>query len=210
MLELSILFLIYVGVALSIYQLYDIYCNQSQSIEEEDEKTHARRQVLKSLALKADEHARTGESSGFIQAVKAIYGPDIDPRMVLTAFSAEKPQDKAEALLRRKNNIVVNGRIKILHLSFWKTNPPAVDIRGTLLTVIIFNSLAVLFLGGLSVYTIAYEVSIDYLTWANSSLVLMLLVYSLIVLTHLLAKFDMYMHDIHQIGQLNASFSSQE
>lgn len=203
MLEFSILFLIYAGVAVSIYQLYDIYCNQSQSIEEEDNETHAMRKDLKGLSLQAEEYSRTGSSSGFMQAVKDIYGRDFDPRLVLAAFSTEKSQYNAEALLRRKNNVLVNGKIKIRHLPFWKTNPPMTDIRGPLLTIIIINSLLVLFLGGLGVYTMAYEVSVTYLAWANSGLVLMLMIYSLILLTHILSKFDGYMHDIYRIGQLN-------
>ncbi len=209
MLEFLMIVMIYAGVAIAIYQLYDIYCNQSQSIEEEDDKTHAVRKSLKRLAVKAEQY-RSGESSGFSQAVKDIYGPDIDPRLVLAAFASEQPQSTAEALLRRKHKVVANGRIKIQQLPFWKTNPPTLDIRGALLTVIIANSLGVLFLGGLGVYTMAYEVSIASLAWANSSVVLVMLIYALIVLTHLLAKFDSYMHDIHQIGKLNERLAGKE
>ncbi|WP_136064656.1 hypothetical protein [Modicisalibacter radicis] len=203
MLEFLILFLIYAGVAVSIYQLYDIYCNQSQSIEEEDNKTYAMREDLKGLALKAREQAATGSSSDFLQAAGAIYGRGLDPRVILAAFSTEKAQYNAEALLRRKHHVLVNGEIRIRHLPFWKTAPPAKDIRGTLLTVIIVNSLAVLFLGGLGVYTMAYEVTIDSLSWANSSFNLMVIIYALILFTHVLSKFDGYMHDIYRIGKLN-------
>lgn len=200
MLEVLMLVLIYAGVSLSVYQLYDIYC--SQSLEDEVDPLDAE-QGLRTLSLEAQQYAATGSSSGFIQAVKNSFGDDFDHRVVLAALSGEKGSASAQALLRRKDSIVSNGKIRIQHFRLCKTNPPTRDMRGALLLVVSISALLVMFLGGLSVYTVAYEISIDSLSWANSAFVIMLLVYALIAITHLMAKFDRYMHDLYQIGKLN-------
>ncbi|MHB0776264.1 hypothetical protein [Halomonas sp. WWR20] len=204
MLDVLIFITIYIGVTISIYQIYDIYYKLDS--RDDEEMSSAENGSFQSLSLKANEYARTGASPGFMQAVKNVFGCDLDHRIVLAAFAGEKPQINAAPLLRRKNNIVCNGKIRILHLPFWKTNPPTKDIRGVLLPVVIINSLLVLFLAGLSVYTQSYEVTVDYLWWFNSEFTLMVLIYTLILITHFLSKFGLYMHDIYQIGKLNGSF----
>lgn len=206
MLSVLLLFLIYVGVCLSIYQVYDIYCNPNV-LEDEENTPSNENAALNDLSLQAKEYAETGRLSGFIQTVKKAFGEDIDYRVALAAFTGGNGLTEAEALLRRKNNVVLNGRIKIRHLSLFTTHPPTIDIRGPLLSTIVINMLIVLFIAGLSVLTTAYEFSIDSLSWTNNELILMLMIYFLIAFTHALSKFDRYMNDIYKIGKLNRHLS---
>lgn len=201
MLTVLIFFLIYLGVTISIWQVYNFHYNLN--FRNQEIRSHIEESQLKDLSLKAKEYSETGTSSGFLQAVESVFGRDFDHRIVLAAFSRKDERAYVKPLLWRKNNIVCNGRIKILHLSFLKTSPPTIDIRGVLLITTIINSFLVLFLGGMSVYTIAYEVSVDHLSWFNDELVLMLAIYSVVAFTYLISRFDLYMHDIYQIGKLN-------
>lgn len=205
MLSILIFVMIYAGVTLALYQVYDIHYNLN--FDDEEIKSRAESELLKDLSSKAKQYEESGATSGFIQTVKDVFGRGLDYRIVLAAFAEEKKYAYAEPLLRRKGKVVSNGEIKILHLPFWKTSPPKKDIRGILLPLIILNSLLVLGLGGLSVYTIAYKVSIDSLWWFNDELILMLIIYTLVLINHLVSKFDIYMHDLYQIGKLSDSLS---
>lgn len=204
MLSIATFVLIYLGVCIAIYQLYDIYC--AQSFGDARRLSGIEDEALRDLSRHARQYARTGESAGFAASVDALFGKDLDPRVVLAAFSEGKADLDAAPLLRRRHNIVCNGAISIRHLPFWKTAPPGKSLRGPLLVLIIVNTLLAIFLGGLSVYTIGYEISWPTLAWANSAPLLMLLVYALILVTHLIARLDTYLHDIYRIGQLNAHF----
>nr|WP_297462085.1 hypothetical protein [uncultured Halomonas sp.] len=201
MLSALLFFMIFVGVTISVLQIYNFHYNLNFGVKEK--RSHAEEKSLNELTIKAKETSETGSSPGFIQAAKDVFGRDFDHRIVLAAFSGENREIYAEPLLRRKNNIVCNGKIKILHLPFWKTNPPKKDIRGLLLKIVFINCLLALFFGGLSVYTIAYEASAGYFSWFNNELILMLLIYALVLLTYVVSKFDIYMHDIYMIGKLD-------
>lgn len=206
MLSILIFFMITVGVTISVYQIYEFHYNINFGIKEKKASTNA----LSDLSIKAKKYSETGISADFIQAAKDVFGRDFDHRVVLAAFSGEKKHIYAEPLLRRKNNIVCNGKIKILHLPFWKTNPPTKDIRSVLLKIVFINCLLALFFGGLSVYTEAYEISTDSLSWVNNEFILMLAVFLLVLITHVVSKFDIYMHDIYVIGRLNKAVSSSK
>ncbi|MCG7600118.1 hypothetical protein MHM84_09985 [Halomonas sp. McH1-25] len=202
MLSFLVFCMIFVGVTISLYQVYDVHYNLN--FDDEEQRPHALNKELKELSDKANEYSETGSPHNFMQAVNHIFGHGFDHRVVLAALTGERRHAYAEPLLRRKNNVVLNGRLKILHLPFWKTNPPTKSVRGILLTFILVNSLLALFWGAMSVYTVAYEVSISQLSWLNDEAILMALVYFSILLTYLASKLDSYMHDIYQVGKLNS------
>ncbi|MGQ7248008.1 hypothetical protein ACUN9Y_11780 [Halomonas sp. V046] len=204
MLNIPIFVMIYAGVCISLYQLYAIYYHQNFGDQEKHDAEGT--EQLEELSRQAKEYASTGASPGFLQTVKTVFGGDFDPRIAFVAFSGDGGERHAEPLLRRKHRLVCNGMIKIRHLALWKTRPPAWDIRAGLLMLIVLCSIVVVFLGGLSVYTIGYEVAATSLAWMNNEAILLGLIYALIVLTWLIAKFDLYMHDIYEIGKLNARF----
>lgn len=200
MLSALLFFMIFIGVTISVLQIYNFHYNLNFGVK--GKKSHAEEKRLSDLSIKAQEYSETGASPGFIQAAKGVFGRDFDHRIVLAAFSGGREETYAEPLLRRKSNVVCNGKLKILHLPFWRTNPPKKDIRGVLLKVVFINCLLALFFGGLSVYTIAYEVSAGRLSWFNNEFILMLIIYALVLLTYVVSKFDIYMHDIYMIGKL--------
>ena len=76
------------------------------------------------------------------------------------------------------------------------------DVRGFLMTLIILNCFLIQLLGAMSIYTLNYEVSSSLLIWLNNPLVVALVIYTLIFITYVISKFDMYMHDLYQLGKL--------
>ena len=202
MLSFLIFFMIFVGVTIALYQVYDIH--YQLNFDDEEQRPHTLNKELDELTVMAKECAATGTCASFIQAVNTVFGQGFDHRIVLAALTGDRSQQYAEPLLRRKNSLVLNGCIKILHLPFWKTRPPAREFRGALLAFIIANSLLALFWGAMSVYTVSYEITINSLAWLNDELVLMLLIYLSILLTYAASKLDLYLHDIYQIGKLNS------
>lgn len=204
MLSILIFFLIYAGVSIAVYQLYDIY--HSQNFADEEKRARIGKQEVEELANKAKEYRETGSSTAFVKGVKAFFGNDFEPRVALAAFSRADELPNVEPLLRRKNNIICNGKIRIRHPFGIKTNPPSKDSRGIAIALIIINCLLALFLGGLSVYSIGYDVPA---AWMHDESILMLLIYALILFTHLIAKADNYLNDLYQIGKLNQYFPAQ-
>jgi hypothetical protein len=204
MLSILIFFLIYAGVSITVYQLYDIY--HSQNFADEEKRARIGGQEIEDLAHQAKEYRETGSSTGFIKGVKAFFGSDFDPRIALAAFSQGDKLPNVEPLLRRKSNITCNGKIRIRHPFGIKTNPPSKDSRGIAIALIIINCLLALFLGGLSVYSIGYDVPA---AWMHDESILMLLIYALILFTHLIARADNYLSDLYQIGKLNRHFPAR-
>ncbi|WP_110648672.1 hypothetical protein [Salinicola peritrichatus] len=196
MLTVLMLFLIFAGVAIAVYQVYDIYYDQNFGDDERRPETAA------AEADGADAYA-SARSASWMQRFEALLGSDIDRRVVQAALAGNDTAAMVEPLRRRKRRLVCNGKIQIRHLPFWKTSPPRRDLRPALLIAVLVNCLLVLFLGGLSLYTIAYEVPGQAFAWTNSKFVLMVMIYTLIVLTYLISRFDRYMHDLYQIGKLN-------
>ncbi len=85
MLSIATFVLIYLGVCIAIYQLYDIYC--AQSFGDARRLSGIEDEALRDLSRQARQYARTGESAGFAASVAALFGKDLDPRVVLAAFS---------------------------------------------------------------------------------------------------------------------------
>ncbi|WP_148252114.1 hypothetical protein [Aidingimonas lacisalsi] len=201
MFDYFIFLMIYAGITISIYQVYQAHYNQN--FGDYDKRRTAKSQEYKELCLKARQYEETGDASNFIQSVERIFGGNFDHRIALAAFVEGKEEINVESLLRRKHKIVCGDKVSIMHMPYWKTDPPSKDLRGVMLAVIVINCFLVIFLGGLSVYTVGYEVPVDYLVWLNDELVLMLLIYALIVVTHIVYRLDIYMYDIYQVGKLN-------
>ncbi|QEM81934.1 hypothetical protein [Halomonas binhaiensis] len=198
--DILIMLLIYVGVCISLYQFYDVYCRQNMS--DEEKRTDYEKQEFKELSLKARQYADTGAEAGFLSAAKRIFGSNLDYRIVLAALSRDPQTVSVETLIRRKRHIVTNGEVKIRHVFSWVTKPPVKDTRGLMLALVVAFSILVLFLGGWSVYTIGYEVSVPSLTWLNNNALIMSLIYMLILMTYVISRLDGYLHDIYRIGQL--------
>ncbi|KXS37840.1 MAG: hypothetical protein AWU55_1938 [Halomonadaceae bacterium T82-2] len=197
MLDALALLMIFIGVAFSIYQLYDIYYDQNFG----DDELIARGDVpdmeaLAQLAAGADDDA-------FRHAIRSTFGENVDEGVIRRVLASESRQACAEPLLRRGHRIVFDGGLRVRHLPFWETRPPRHSFRATLLLLILGCCLAVLFMGGLSIYTIAYPLSAAWLSWANVPWILMVVIYGLIALTHLLARLDKYLHDLHELGRLD-------
>ncbi len=201
MLSILIFFLIYAGVSFAVYQLYDIY--HHQNFGDEEKRAREGTASLEALSQRAKEYRETGSSAGLVEGVRAFFGGELDPRVALAAFSRGEGLPNVEPLLRRKHRLVCNEKIRIRHPFGITTNPPARNTRGLALSAIIINCLLALFLGGLSVYSIGYDVPA---AWMHDESILMLLIYALILFTHLIAKADVYMNDLYLIGKLNRYF----
>lgn len=193
--------LIYLGVLIAIYQIYRLY--SEQIVGEHEDRSSDAHPDLQALSTQARELARSGDATGFHQGVARVFGRDFDTRLAQAAFGEDCEGIHARALLRRRNRIVCDGTLRIRHLPGWQTRPPGKDPRGLLLAVTIVNCLLAIFLGGLSVFTIGYEVAAGPLAWMNNEVVLMLLIYALVGVIHLVARLDGYLHDLYQIGRLD-------
>ncbi|MFD2438239.1 hypothetical protein [Modicisalibacter luteus] len=100
MLSFFIFFMIFVGVTIALYQVYDVHYNLN--FDDEEQRPRALSKELEILSEKANEYAETGSSPGFIQAVNRIFGNGFDYRIVLAALTGDRRQKYAEPLLRRK------------------------------------------------------------------------------------------------------------
>lgn len=203
MLAVLTLFLIFLGVAIAIYQVYDIYYDQN--FGDDERRFESTGNGTNTAGGKTSIPIR---STRLVQRQEALIDSDIDQRIVQAAMADGDTAALVEPLRRRKQRLVCNGRIQIRHLPFWKTGLPRKDIRLALLIAVLVNCLLVLFLGGLSLYTIAYEVPGQAFAWMNHESVLMVLIYALLLLTHFISRFDRYMHDLYQIGKLNRYFDA--
>ncbi|KAA0020545.1 hypothetical protein F0A16_01750 [Salinicola corii] len=192
--------LIFVGVAVSVYQVYDIYYAQNF---EDDERQASSETPLGQLSQQAERYAATGEPQRLLDIAGRLFGAHFDQRLLLSAASLPNAPQYLGALLRRGRRIVINGRLRVRHPLAWKTNLPRRDSRPVLLTLVLVNCLVVMFLGGLSLYTIAYRVPVESLAWMNSDWILMLLIYAVIAMTHGISRLDGYLHDLYLIGTLS-------
>ena len=200
MLSVLMYLLIFLGVAISVYQVYDIYYAQNF---EDDERRTLDDSPLGQLSRQAEQYAATGESKGFLDLVGRLFGARFDKRLALSAASRPDASQYLAALLRRQRRIVSNGQVRVRHPLSWQTNPPVSDSRPVLLSLVLINCLVVMFFGGLSLYTIAYQVPVASLAWMNSEWILMLLIYAVIAMTHGISRLDAYLHDLYLIGTLN-------
>ncbi|MDH4573825.1 hypothetical protein [Salinicola acroporae] len=200
MLSVLTFFLIFLGVAVSVYQVYDIYYAQNF---EDDERQASRETPLGQLSRHAERYAATGESQRLLDTASRFFGAHLNPHLVLSAAKLPNAPRYLGALLRRRRRILANGQPRVRHFLAWKTDLPRKDSRPLLLSLVLVNCLVVMFLGGLSLYTVVYRVSLDSLAWANSDWILMLLIYLVIVMTHGISRLDGYLHDLYLIGALN-------
>lgn len=201
MLSVIIFIMIFVGVTVALYQVYNV--NYNINFGNEDKLSAADQQRLEELSAKAASvSSQSAAELGFDHAVKRIFGDQFARQMAKTAFSEEKASTYAIPLLRRRERLVYNGYINVRHLPFWKTRLPQWDVRGLMLTLVIVNCLIAQFLGAMSIYTILYEIATPALFWLNEPLILALLIYALIAITYVISILDMYMNDLYQIGKL--------
>ncbi|MCS2608097.1 hypothetical protein [Halomonas dongshanensis] len=198
MLSAFIYVMIFVGVTVTLYQLYEvnyaINFGNKKKLSPEDAAHYDR---LAAEAARSDD----GEGSGFAQAVREIFGADMNPRLVRSAL-AENEGDTARALLRRKHRITLDQGVCVRHLPFWSSRPPRWDVRGLLIALVIINSLFGQFLGGMSIYTLLYPITMSGFTWLNDPLALMIAIFALVPLTYAIARLDLYLNDLYRIGRL--------
>lgn len=208
MLIYFVFFMIFVGVTVALYQVYEIHYNIN--VGNDKKLSHADKSRLKVLSDQA-RHAKQNHAwADFNQSVTNTLGPEFNRNIALVAFAEEKAGSYAIPLLRRKKRLSFNGvkagaesnRVKVRHLPFWKTTLPRTNIRAALITLVILNCFLVQLLAAMSVYTISYPVSTAWLAWLNDPMAVMLLIYAFILTSLLISKFDRYMHDLYQLGKL--------
>ena len=199
MLTVFIYFMIFVGVTIALYQVYEV--NYNINFANDLKLSSANKEHLSELAQKAGVARQTNDVSAFNQAVARILGPELDPELALRAFSEEKQSTYAIPLVRRRERLDFNREISVRHLPFWKTRLPTWDTRVLMISLVIVNSMLAQFLGGMSIYTLLYPFSATF-AWLNEPVILMLLTFVLIVISHGIFRFDMYLHDLYQIGKL--------
>lgn len=205
MLIYIVFLMIFVGVTVALYQVYEIHYNIN--VGNAKKLSTAGKSHLKALYEQAKTAAQTHERAGFDQAAANALGPEFDRDIALEAFAEEEEGAYAIPLLRRKKRLLFNGdrgvgRISVRHLPFWKTTLPRINIRAALITLVIVNCFLVQLLAAMSIYTISYPISTPMLAWLNDPLVVMLVIYAFIFMTLLISKFDRYMHDLYQLGKL--------
>ncbi|WGI25171.1 hypothetical protein QEN58_17840 [Halomonas alkaliantarctica] len=209
MLIYIVFLMIFVGVTVALYQVYEIHYNINVGNDKKLSKAGKGR--LKMLSEQAKVATKTHARTDFDRMAASTLGPEFfDRDIALVAFAEEEAGSYAIPLLRRKKRLSFNGdtegaegiRIRVRHLPFWKTTLPHINIRAALITLVIVNCFLVQLLAAMTVYTISYPVSIPLLAWLNQPLVVMLVIYALIFMSLLVSKFDRYMHDLYQLGKL--------
>lgn len=200
MLMFLIFFMIFVGVTTALYQVYETHYSINAGNQKRLSDTD--KNYLKELSEKAKVTTQPSVYSDFGQMIDNIFGPQFDRKVALKAFTEKEESTYVIPLLRRKARLSYNGNVKVRHLPFWRTRLPSVDVRGMLITLVIVNCFLIQLLGAMSIYTVHYEVSMPLLVWLNDPLIVMLSIYALILLTYVISRLDMYMHDIYQLGRL--------
>ncbi|MBZ5487723.1 hypothetical protein HW452_09305 [Halomonas aquamarina] len=193
MLTVFIYFMIFVGVTAALYQVYEV--NYNINFANDLKLSDADKAHLDELSQKAEMANAGGDASAFEQAVARIFGPAFDPHIALRAFSEEKLSTYAIPLVRRRKRLEKGREASLRHL-------PTRDIRVLMISLVIVNSMLAQFLGGMSIYTLLYPATSPAFTWLNSPAILMLLTFVLVAISHGISRFDMYRHDLYQIGVL--------
>lgn len=200
MLTVFIYFMIFIGVTAALYQVYEV--NYNINFANDLKLSSGDKERLSELSHKALLAKQAGGSADFDQAVAQTFGPQMDHHMALLAFTEEKAGTYAIPLLRRRGQLDVSGELRVRHLSLCKTRLPTWDARVLMISLVIVNSMLAQFLGGMSIYTLLYPVASPAFTWLNEPVVLMLLTFVLIAISHGISRLDMYLHDLYQIGKL--------
>lgn len=208
MLIYIVFLMIFVGVTVALYQVYEIHYNINVGNDKKLSKADKSR--LKTLSDQAKTAQQNHAWADFDQVAANALGPEFDRDIALVAFAEEEAGSYAIPLLRRKKRLRFNGvkegaernRITVRHLPFWKTTLPHINIRAALITLVIVNCFLVQLLAAMTVYTISYPISTPLLVWLNDPWVVMLVIYAFIFMSLLVSKFDRYMHDLYQLGKL--------
>ncbi|OJA05819.1 hypothetical protein [Halomonas sp. QHL1] len=208
MLIYIVFLMIFVGVTVALYQVYEIHYNINVGNDKKLSKADKGR--LKTLSDQAKTAQQNHAWADFDQMATTALGPDFNRDIALVAFAEEEAGSYAIPLLRRKRRLSFNGdtegakrsRITVRHLPFWKTTLPNVNIRAALIALVIVNCFLVQLLAAMTIYTISYPISTPLLAWLNEPLIVMLVIYAFIFMSLLVSKFDRYMHDLYQLGKL--------
>ncbi|WP_447044704.1 hypothetical protein [Vreelandella sp. H-I2] len=208
MLIYIVFLMIFVGVTVALYQVYEIHYNINVGNDKKLSKADKNR--LKTLSDQAKAAQQNHAWEDFDQVTVNALGSEFTRDIALAAFSEGKAGSYAVPLLRRKKRLSFNGvregaegkRIKVRHLPFWKTTLPHINIRAALIILVIVNCFLVQLLAAMTIYTISYPISTPLLTWLNEPLIVMLAIYAFIFMTFLISTFDRYMHDLYQLGEL--------
>ena len=208
MLIYIVFFMIFVGVTVALYQVYEIHYNINVGNDKKLSKADKNR--LKTLSDQAKTAQQNHAWADFDQVAANALGAEFNRDIALAAFSEEEAGSYAIPLLRRKKRLSFNGvregaerqRIEVRHLPFWKTTLPHINIRAALIALVIVNCFLVQLLAAMTVYTISYPISTPLLAWLNEPLIVMLVIYAFIFMSLLVSKFDRYMHDLYQLGKL--------
>lgn len=208
MLIYIVFFMIFVGVTIALYQVYEIHYNIN--VGNDKKLSKADKSLLKMLSDQAKTAQQNYAWADFDQRTSNALGPELNRDIALVAFAEEKVGSYAIPLLRRKRRLGFNGDtegakrscITVRHLPFWKTTLPHFNIRAALIILVIINCFLVQLLAAMTVYTISYPLSTPLLAWLNEPLIVMLVIYAFIFTTFFISKFDRYMYDLYQLGKL--------
>lgn len=203
MLVYIVFLLIIVGVTAALYQVYETHYNIN--FGNDKKLSNADKSHLTTLSNDARLAVESNDWSTFDQSVSRLLGTDIDLEIARTAFSQEQESTYAIPLLRRRQRLIFKrdkANTRVRHMPGFSTRLPTIDVRGILITLIITNCFLVQLLGGMSIYTLNYEVSMTGLVWLNDPFAVMVVIYAFIFTSYVMARLDMYLHDLHQLGKL--------
>lgn len=125
MLIYIVFFMIFVGVTVALYQVYEIHYNIN--VGNDKKLSNVDKSHLKALSDQAKIATQTFARADFDQAAASTLGPEFNRDIALTAFAEEEEGAYAIPLLRRKARLSFNddssaniSSIKVQHLPFLK------------------------------------------------------------------------------------------
>lgn len=179
---------IFVGVVFSVYQVYDIYYLQNFG----DDEKQAQREASSEVSVEE----RLANNCRKLSEV-------LPEEIVAAAMKDGALSRNPEPLLRRCQTLHYDHGVKVRYFSLWTAKPASKNWRKPFLVIVLINCLIAMFLGGLSLYTVAYQVPGESLAWMNNHLIILVLLVLVVLITHVIAKLDAYLHDLYQIARLN-------
>ncbi|WP_447554342.1 hypothetical protein [Vreelandella sp. EE22] len=207
MLSALVYALIFIGVTVTLYQLYAVnYAINFDNHKKLSNEDWARLETLKAAA--ADYQERK-DITAFGDTVERTLGETFDKTLALEAFSHES-NEAAMALLRRRARLRFGSRLTVRHPLLGTTPLPKRDWRALFISLVILNSLIAQFLGGMSIYTLLYRVETPALEWLNEPVILMVLIFLLVPLNYLIEQLDFYLNDLYRINRLERGTQALE
>lgn len=187
----------------ALYQVYEthyrINFGNDKKLSDEDKS------LLTTLSDDACLTLKTDDWSTFDQSISRLLGTAIPRDIARMAFAQEQKSTYTIPLLRSRQRLMFKSdkaNTLVRHVPGLITKLPTLNVRGLLITLIIINCFLVQLLGAMSIYTLNYEVSMPALVWLNDPFAVMVVIYAFIFTSYVMARLDMYLHDLYQLGKL--------